>query len=412
MSTRNEVTRFRPYGAYGYRVAFTVDAARSGFAGDIREVVLSWYWMGARVYIPWLRRFISPDAHSPFGRGGANRHTFCGGDPINRIDPTGHAWWNWLFTGLAIVAGAIVTVASAGTLSGVVAAAVAGSITAAVSTTTVVTLAAATVIGVASIAVEIGSGIAMETGDMKTSSILGYVGMGLGFASALTALPSAMSSTGKFVGRGIKALMGLSKSGRGTRASTGVFEKVSNGLKRAAQPVTNMTKQSSRAMSNVYQAKLFPGAPSKLGTITIGHATAFTGISTQVGEMVANTIVGATMAGEGSTDEYERYAWAVAAEQEQAAIAEAFQARKREAARREAEQQSHRLLMESQPSLYGGGASGGSSSFSPSTPNSAGNATETGPIQTYAALDAMLVTGLNVSVGSDTSPYSGGHLLI
>lgn len=52
------------------------------------------YMLGAgyRGYLPALRRFNAPDNWSPFGRGGINAYAFCGGDPVNRRDPSGHGW--------------------------------------------------------------------------------------------------------------------------------------------------------------------------------------------------------------------------------------------------------------------------------------------------------------------------------
>ena len=36
-------------------------------------------------------RFNSPDSWSPFGDGGLNAYAYCGGDPMNQADPTGHS---------------------------------------------------------------------------------------------------------------------------------------------------------------------------------------------------------------------------------------------------------------------------------------------------------------------------------
>lgn len=47
---------------------------------------------GSRYYSVVLRRFCSPDALSPFGKGGYNTYAYCSGDPVNRTDPTGRAW--------------------------------------------------------------------------------------------------------------------------------------------------------------------------------------------------------------------------------------------------------------------------------------------------------------------------------
>lgn len=45
---------------------------------------------GYRAYNPALMRFHSPDSWSPFGAGGANAYAYCGGDPVNLSDPSGH----------------------------------------------------------------------------------------------------------------------------------------------------------------------------------------------------------------------------------------------------------------------------------------------------------------------------------
>uniref|UniRef100_UPI00214AE743 RHS repeat-associated core domain-containing protein n=1 Tax=Pseudomonas sp. UMAB-08 TaxID=1365375 RepID=UPI00214AE743 len=45
---------------------------------------------GYRAFNPALMRFNSPDSVSPFGEGGLNGYAYCGGDPVNRADPTGH----------------------------------------------------------------------------------------------------------------------------------------------------------------------------------------------------------------------------------------------------------------------------------------------------------------------------------
>lgn len=46
---------------------------------------------GYRAYSPALRRFTCPDSESPFGEGGVNPYVYCGHDPVNNTDPSGHA---------------------------------------------------------------------------------------------------------------------------------------------------------------------------------------------------------------------------------------------------------------------------------------------------------------------------------
>lgn len=48
---------------------------------------------GYRAYYPPLMRFSCPDSISPFGAGGINGYSYCIGDPINRVDPSGHFSW-------------------------------------------------------------------------------------------------------------------------------------------------------------------------------------------------------------------------------------------------------------------------------------------------------------------------------
>lgn len=190
----------RTYGAYGQRDAAN-DGAYTGFSGEIREEDIGGYVLGDRPYSPLLRRFLCPDRASPFEAGGLNRYAYCAGDPINRIDPGGDAWWDWLGAALSVVGAAVATVVTGGALLGVVAAAAAGSLTAAVSTPTMVVMATAAILEVTSAAVEIGSLAAGASGEEEAAGILGWVALGTGVASgALSAGPSAGRSTGRFIG--------------------------------------------------------------------------------------------------------------------------------------------------------------------------------------------------------------------
>lgn len=92
---------------------------------------------GYRTFRPSLMRFASPDDWSPFGAGGINPYAYCGGDPVNHADPSGHMS---LQTGLSIalslagIAAALFTggmsLAAAGTFSAALTTASAVSLTA------------------------------------------------------------------------------------------------------------------------------------------------------------------------------------------------------------------------------------------------------------------------------------------
>ncbi|RKS19858.1 RHS repeat-associated protein [Pseudomonas sp. WPR_5_2] len=67
-----------------------------GFNGELPDPMTGHYHLGKgyRQFNPVLMRFNSPDSWSPFGEGGWNVYTYCGGDPVNRSDPTGHVLKN------------------------------------------------------------------------------------------------------------------------------------------------------------------------------------------------------------------------------------------------------------------------------------------------------------------------------
>jgi RHS repeat-associated protein len=90
------------YTAYGAQPRDEAQISHSGFNGQLREQGTGWYHLGNghRIYNPALMRFHSPDALSPFGKGGLNPYTYCLGDPVNHVDPTGRTpdWLQPLLT--------------------------------------------------------------------------------------------------------------------------------------------------------------------------------------------------------------------------------------------------------------------------------------------------------------------------
>ncbi|XXH00617.1 hypothetical protein Hte_006965 [Hypoxylon texense] len=80
------------YTPYGHVSGSGSSFASIGYNGEWRDPVTGWYHLGNgyRVYNPILMRFHSPDILSPFVSGEINSYAYCLGDPINRIDPSGH----------------------------------------------------------------------------------------------------------------------------------------------------------------------------------------------------------------------------------------------------------------------------------------------------------------------------------
>ncbi|MBV4503395.1 RHS repeat-associated core domain-containing protein [Pseudomonas sp. BW13M1] len=77
---------YTPYGALP-----SATGPRLAYVGQVRESLMGLYHLGNghRSYDPCLMRFLSPDALSPFGRGGMNAYVYCAGDPVNYQDRNG-----------------------------------------------------------------------------------------------------------------------------------------------------------------------------------------------------------------------------------------------------------------------------------------------------------------------------------
>ncbi|CAG8870091.1 hypothetical protein PS627_03847 [Pseudomonas fluorescens] len=80
------------YTAFGYSPAATFANSLAGFDGERPEPITGCYPLGNgyRFYAPSLMRFYAPDNMSPFGHGGYHSYLYCGADPVNFVDRTGH----------------------------------------------------------------------------------------------------------------------------------------------------------------------------------------------------------------------------------------------------------------------------------------------------------------------------------
>lgn len=155
------------YCPYGHRPADGGQFSLAAFNGEQLDTVTGLYLLGNgyRAYSPTLMRFTGPDSMSPFGAGGLNAYAYCLGDPVNRVDPTGHISWQAI-AGIAL--GFIGIVASIVTLGAASPLALLGM-----------------GLGIASGAAAIGSELANELAPQsQVGAILGWVSLGLGIASA------------------------------------------------------------------------------------------------------------------------------------------------------------------------------------------------------------------------------------
>ena len=88
LSNRESVA-YTPYGASSLAAG---THRVHGFNGERPDPFTGHYLLGNgyRAFNPVLMRFNSPDSWSPFGKGGFNAYAYCRGEPVNRIDPSGH----------------------------------------------------------------------------------------------------------------------------------------------------------------------------------------------------------------------------------------------------------------------------------------------------------------------------------
>jgi len=80
------------YTPYGHQAAASSRPGVPGFNGEHPDPLTGHYLLGQgyRAFNPVLMRFNSPDSLSPFEEGGINAYAYGQGDPVNRVDPSGH----------------------------------------------------------------------------------------------------------------------------------------------------------------------------------------------------------------------------------------------------------------------------------------------------------------------------------
>ncbi|WP_460140397.1 RHS repeat-associated core domain-containing protein [Pseudomonas sp. S2_E01] len=194
------------YSPFGHRRVQAGSFSVPGFSGELLDPQSGLYLPGNgyRVYSPTLRRFLSPDNLSPFGAGGLNPYAYCAGDPINRVDPTGHFWG-------AILSGVVSFIGIAAS---------------------VLTLGVATPLAMVGLAMGVVSGVTGATAavlrtfdaESEAADILDWVSIGAGGGSVVAGVGAIGKATvhwgnrlGKAFSKGLSPKRPPSASGIGTK---------------------------------------------------------------------------------------------------------------------------------------------------------------------------------------------------
>lgn len=88
---RSEAQNHAAYTAYGLPSSGPL-WTQLGYNGELHEATPDGQLLGNgyRVFNHALQRFTSPDDLSPFDQGGLNPYAYCGNEPVNATDPSGH----------------------------------------------------------------------------------------------------------------------------------------------------------------------------------------------------------------------------------------------------------------------------------------------------------------------------------
>ena len=189
------------YDAWGNHT-ITLDTDGIGALNSIRyrsyyfDTETGLYYLNSRYYDPVTCRFINADELVSTGQGllGYNMFAYGGNNPVNRIDPTGEAWWHWALGAAVVAACAVATVVTCGGFAAAAGAVVAvGSGVAAA--TTASTIAAGAFIGSATV-----YGMAVVTAASTSSSVKEFNDKGNWETVAATVGGAVVGGAGAYLG--------------------------------------------------------------------------------------------------------------------------------------------------------------------------------------------------------------------
>ena len=197
-----------------------------GFDGQLKDPASGYQFLGQgyhRAYNPVVRRFMSMDSISPFGKGGVNGYIFARNNPIMYGDPSGHMpqWLSWTMVGVGFLMAALATIATAGAASGSIAA-MAGVTTGQTVALGVVAGGSAAASGLSTASIieanqghkAVAQGLGIAGGAVGIATMVVGVTAGLAAASAAFAAASTLGKVGVVVGN----TLGVASAGTGGAA--------------------------------------------------------------------------------------------------------------------------------------------------------------------------------------------------